>query len=229
MIKAQENNLNRETLKTFDKIIGLENTKLYNGKRYYNIYKSTEDNHNFFSSPNFLKGDVYYDGEAFLDVDLKYDVFNDQLIFQPEGEKGFINVELIQEKVANFQFQDHYFINTKNINENKELVSGYLEIIYTTSTLKLYAKRKKTVSERIRRNKLYYLFTKNPTYYLSYNGNLNEINSAKSFRKIFPELAKELKNEAKENKKRFRDNDEGLYKFLTQWLDFKISTNSTNK
>lgn len=227
-IHAQQTSTESENLQTFDKIIGLENTKLYNGKRYYNIYKSSEDNHNLFTSPNFLKGDVVYDGASFFNINLKYNLFNDQLIFKPDGDKGFINIELIRDKVLSFKLNDHHFINSKTLKENNNLISGYLEVIYNTPSLKLYAKRKKTVTERIRQNKLVYLFTNEPIFYLLHNGKLSEIKSTKSFKKIFPNYNKELKTEIKDNKKRFEKDEEGLFLFLTQWLDFKLNTKSIN-
>lgn len=215
-------------LQTFDKIIGLENTKLYNGKRYYNIYKATDNNHNFFTASNFIKGDIIYDGSPFYNTNLKYDIFNDQLIFKPNGDKGFINIELIQDKVLSFSFKNHHFVNSNTITENKGLITGYVEVIYKTASLTLYAKRKKTVTERIRGNKLVYLFSNEPSFYLSHAGILSEIKSSKSFKKIFPDLSKDLKSEIKDTKKRFEKDDEGLFLFLTQWLDFKLKTNSTN-
>ena len=225
-ISAQQTSSESEMLQTFDNIIGLENTKLYNGKRYYNIYKATEGNHNFFTAPNFIKGSVNYDDAVFYNTNLKYDTFNDQLIFKPNGDKGFINIELIQDKVLEFNFKNHHFINSNTIVENKSLVSGYVEVIYKTATLSLYAKRKKTVTERIRGNKLIYLFSNEPSFYLSYAGSLNEIKSNNSFKKIFPNLSKDLKTEIKDNKDRFEKNDESFFLFLTQWLDFKLQTNS---
>lgn len=227
-IQAQQTSIESEMLQSFDKIIGLENTKLYNGKRYYNIYKASEENHNFFTAPNFIKGNVVYNGDSFFNVNLKYDLFNDALIFKPDGDKGFINIELIQDKVLSFKLNKHHFINSKTLEENNNLVSGYLEVIYNTSTLKLFSKRKKTVTERIKQDKLVYLFSNEPSFYLSHAGVLTEIKSSKSFKKLFTNFSKELKTEIKENKKRFEKDDEGLFLFLTQWLDFKLNTNSTN-
>lgn len=227
IVIAQQNNTKVKSLETFDEIIGLENQKLYNGLRYYNLYKVSDENHNFFSAPNFIKGDVTYDGDTFYNVDLKYDLFNDELIFQPNGTKAFINVELIKDKVLKFNFSDHQFIKSKNIIGNNDLVSGYIEIVYDTSNLKLYVKRKKTITERIRQNKLVYLFSNEPSFFLYYAGKLNEIKSTNSFKKIFPIFSKELKIEIKENKKSFDKNEEGFLLFLTKWLDFKLKTNSS--
>lgn len=227
-INAQQTSDTNEMLQSFDKIIGLENTKLYNGKRYYSIYKTTEDNHNFFTSPNFIKGDVTYDGDSFFNVNLKYDAYNDQVIFKPNGDKGFINIELIPNKVSKFKFENHHFINSKDLKENNNLVNGYLEYIYSTPTLKLFAKRKKRVTERIRQNKLVYLFSNEPSFFLSHKGVLSEIKSTKTLKKIFPNFTNELKTEIKDNKRRFEKDDEGFLLFLTQWLDFKLNTKSTN-
>lgn len=227
-ISAQETLSKPEMLQTFDKIIGLENTKIYNGKRYYNIYKVTKDNHNFFTAPDFIKGNVVYDGASFFNTNLKYDTFNDKLIFEPNGDKAFINIELIKDKVESFSFNTHHFVNSKSIIENKDLVNGYLEVLHQTQTLTLYAKRKKTVTERIRGNSLVHLFSNEPSFYIRHADTFSKIKSSKSFRKLFPNFNKELKTEIRENNNRFKKDDEALFLFLTQWLDFKLQTNSSN-
>ncbi|WP_044398026.1 hypothetical protein [Lacinutrix sp. Hel_I_90] len=224
--KAQENN--KENLEIFDKIIGPENTKLYNGKRYYNLYKSTLNNHNFFKQPNYQKGDVFYDGQYFINVDLKYDLFVDKLIFKPVGEKSYLNIELIKNKIDSFSFQNHKFINSAILQENEDFLSGFLEVIYTSPLMQLYAKRRKTVSERIKQTRLTYTFYTEDLYFLSYNSILYEINSSKDFGKIFLTLRKEIKKTSKENKERFRNNDEDLYLYLITFINFRLNTNKAN-
>lgn len=223
---AQDNN--KESLEIFDQIIGLENTKLYNGKRYYNLYKSTLGNHNFFAQPNYQKGHVYYDGQNFTNIDLKYDVFNDKLIYKPNGEKSFLNIELIENKVDSFSFHQNKFINASLIKGHTGMVSGLVEVIYNVPLIKLYAKRKKTVAERIKQNQLTYTFYEADSYYLSYNNSLYEIDSSKDLRKLFPKLNKAIKKQAKENKKRFHDDTEGLYLHLINYINFELNTNNAN-
>jgi hypothetical protein len=224
--KAQENK--KENLEIFDEIIGPENTKLYNGKRYYNIYKSTLDNHNFFKQPNYHKGNVFYDGQYFINVDLKYDVFTDKLIYKPTGEKSFLNIELIENKIDSFSFYKHKFINSAVLEQNKGLVSGLLEVIYTSPTIKLYAKRRKTVTERIKQTQLTHIFYKADRYYLLYNNVLYEIDASKDLRKIFLSLSKDIKKGAKANKRKFKNDDEGLYLYLINLINFKLNTNNPN-
>jgi len=219
---AQKNDILNDAYLIFDNIVGQEKTKLYNGKRYYNIYKSTKNNHNFFNTPDYVKGNVVYDGDPFFNVDLKYDLLNDQLIFRPSEEKSFVNTELIKDKVLKFSFNDHQFINAKSL-KNNSLVSGFLEVIYSSSRFNIYAKRKKTVTERIINSKLTYLFSNEPSFYIIYKEQLTKIDSKKTFRKIFNTYSKELKTEINKNKKRFNKNNEGLYLYLAQWIDFKLN------
>lgn len=215
-------------LQTVDKIIGLENTKLYNGKRYFNTYKATENNHNFYKTPNSIKGNVVYNDAKFYNVNLKYDLFLDQLIFEPIGERRFINIELIRDKVSSFKLNNNNFINSKFIKANNNTTTGYLEIIQTSPSLVLYAKRKKFVSSKIKNNSVLYLFSEKSLFYLSYNNEFKEIQNTKSFRKLFVDYDDELKEIIKENKSRFKKDREGFYKFLAQWIVFKQNTNSTN-
>ncbi len=223
---AQQTKSAPEMLETFDAIIGLENTKLYNGKRHYNTYKVTKENHNFFTSPIFIKGNVNYNEATFYNVNLKYDIFKDQLIFKPNKTNAYINIELIQDKVTSFELEDHNFVNSNTIIENQDIVTGYLEVIYKTNTLTFYAKRKKMVKERVKGNKLIYLFNDDPSYYLYYAHTFSEIKSSNSFKKLLPTLSKDLKIEIKESKNRFET--EGLLTHLAKWADLKLQTKSTN-
>jgi len=65
---SQDVNKTKENI--YDNIVGLENTGLFNGKRYYNAYKATPDNNNFFFSPYFVKGVVVYDNQVYTHIDM---------------------------------------------------------------------------------------------------------------------------------------------------------------
>ncbi|WP_299385870.1 hypothetical protein [uncultured Lacinutrix sp.] len=228
LISAQQTQSEAEMLHTFDNTIGIENTKLYNGKRYFSVYKYTEDNHNFHKTAYPIKGEVTYDNASFYNVNLKYDILDDNLIFEPNGHRSYINIELVKDKVSGFKINNQTFINSQLITENNKQVTGYLEVVYESATITMYAKRKKTATKKIKKNRVYHLYSNKPDYYISYNGAFNEIKSTNSFKKLFLNHEEDLKKIIKKNKERFRKDEEGFYLFLAEWMDFKLKNNSTN-
>lgn len=224
---AQEVNTKSEDLTFFDNLVGLESTKLYNGNRYYDLYKVSEDNHNFFNSPEYVKGNVIYDNESFYNIDLKYDALKDVLVSKLDDEKSFVNLELIKQKVKQFTINNHHFINVDYILKSKDL-SGFAEQIIANDNFTFLIKRKKEVRERIKGDKLVYIFYETNLYFLYLKGKVYKIKSYKSLRKHFPDYEDAINVYYESNKLLAKSN---TYKFmvgLSKRLDETI-TNTTLK
>ena len=224
---AQEDNSKSNNLTFFDSLVGLESTKLYNGNRYYDVYKISEDNHNFFNSPEYVKGGVVYDNESFYNIDLKYDALKDVLVSRLDDEKSFVNLELIKENVKQFTINAHLFINVDLIFKSKDL-SGFAELITANDNFTFLIKRKKEVRERIKGDKLIYLFYETNTYFLYLKGEVHKIKSYKSLRKHFPNYEKAINTYYESNKLLAKSNTYEFMVGLSKRLDETI-TNTTLK
>lgn len=226
-ISAQQTTSKRESLIFFDNLTGIENTKLYNGNRYYNTYKISETNHNFFYAPEYVKGDVVYDNEFFYNIDLKYDALKDVLVSKLDDKKSFVNLELIKQKVKSFTINNHKFINVDLIINSKEL-NGFAELITSSKNYTFFVKRKKEVRERIKGNKVVHLFYETNTYFLYSKGEVHKIKSYKSLRKQFPDYETAINTYYKSNRLLVKNNE---YQFMTglfKRLDETI-TNTSQK
>lgn len=179
-----------ENVSSFDKIIGIENTVLYNGKVYTNPYIISNEQHNFYNQPNYNLGTVRYDSQNFYSINLKYDIIEDKLIFQPSGDKNYLNIELLKSKVENFTIGEKLFINTQFLDlekQSKNIELGFVEVQYQSNQLKFLIKHSKNSKEIIDNNRLKTVFKKYTEYYLYYNKSILEITSISQLKKLWPE------------------------------------------
>lgn len=209
----------------FDNIIGLENTNLFNGKRYYNAYKTTPDNTNFFVFTDFSNESIVYDNQPYYNINLKYDITTDQLITKLNGDKSYINIELIKNKVKNFTINKHNFINSKSLLSDTVSDLGFLELVYTSTNYKFLIKRIKKVSKKLNNRKYVFTFKSDDVYYLFYENKIYEISSYRELRNILPDLKKEINDFYKSNKRLLKDNEEVFFVNLLKHLEF----NTLNK
>ncbi len=222
---AQELNTKSEKLTFFDSLVGLQSTKLYNGNRYYDLYKISEDNHNFFNSPEYVKGDLIYDNEPFYNIDIKYDAFKDVLVSKLNDEKSFVNLELIKQKVKQFTINTHHFINVDYILKSKDL-SGFAEQIIANNNFTFLIKRKKEVRERIKGEKLVYIFYETNLYFLYLKGKVYKIKSYKSLRKRFPDYEDAINVYYESNRLLAKSNTYEFMVGLSKRLDETITNSS---
>lgn len=73
--------------KELDKVYGVDQT-LCNGKKYTYTVPASTKGHQFIISPDFIGGTVTLKGRCFTDLNLNYDVVNQQLLLQYQDDKG---------------------------------------------------------------------------------------------------------------------------------------------
>lgn len=220
-IFSQEVTTNKDNSIIFDNIVGLENTNIFNGKRYYNAYRTTANNTNFFKFTDYIKGNVIYNNQPFFDLDLKYDVTTDQLITKLTGDKGYINIELVKNKVNRFQIDKHHFINSKFLLKDSAIDLGFLELVHTSENYTFLIKRDKKVSKKLDNRQYVFTFKSDDVYYFFFEDKLYEISSYKELRKIIPDLKKDIDGFYRNNKKLLKSDEELFFVNLLKQLEYK--------
>ena len=107
-------NRDKKTLKRYDQIVGEKNIGLNNGILDLNRYeKNIVDNQNKFYKKNnsYQMGNVFYDGQAYYNKQLRYDLFNDVLLYNPPDAASFIGIDLIKKRVNHFELNGNLFVN----------------------------------------------------------------------------------------------------------------------
>lgn len=166
-----------------------ENQVLYNGKIWRNLYYQVHENQ-FLFSEEFLSGSLTISGKVFNNIDLKYDIFKDELLTPVEnGMILQLNKEMVDSFSLNFQNKTYRFIRMKEDSGT----GGYFNILYKGKSalyLKYYKKIDRLAVEG-QYDKFYQfskLFFVNDNAFFQINGKkdlLNAIDNQKDLVKVF--------------------------------------------
>lgn len=193
----------------FDSIVGAANTGLYNGKRYIDRFRSSEENHRFFKDYNFVQGYVLYNGQPYFNVNLKYDLFENLLIAKLKGNKNFFNMVFISNDVKEFNIYDTHFVNILNYS-NDGKTQGFAELLYESDKLVLLKKYGKDKKDKLKRQMVVHEFSLVTSYLVSNGDNLTVIKSKKDFKAIFPNKIDSIYAYYKDNKS-IQENNPDLF------------------
>ncbi|WP_300569906.1 hypothetical protein [Flavobacterium sp.] len=221
-IKAQ-NNKDEVLYNWFDHQLGGENLAVNNGTLHLNYDRTVDNEHRYFNSNKFSKGQVTYDGQTYSDVNLKYDILKDVLVLNPTGENENLGVELIKENVADFKINGRKFIN---FNLKKILPvdysEGYYEEAINGNKFIFYIKHNKKSIQIIRNEFALMSYDIRDEFVVYSKNTFTKINSKRDIIKLFPNYKDKIndfylmnKKVAKEDKAQFMEN---LMKHINQLL-----------
>jgi len=93
---------------SFSNNVPFDSLSLYNGRRFYG-YPIYIEGHAFYRSTGSTRGSVLYDNTWFHNVELMYDIYQDQLIVKhpPPFE---LNVVIFKERIPEFKIGDDVFV-----------------------------------------------------------------------------------------------------------------------
>ena len=213
-LSAQETT-NSTYLNWFDNKVGIENTALYEGIVYREAYRTINEKVKFFKSAQWYNGSVVYSGQEFYNVQLKYDVYGDQLILKQLDRLGGGALILFKSKVSSFKIEDSEFVHLKGAAANTE-IDGFYELLWTDTNIRLLAKHQKNDFVRKDRSAAYYEFVDEKKQYLiELDGAFYPANKKKEITDLFIELKKEVDNFYQKNKRlRSRDGDAFMISLL---------------
>lgn len=104
---------------------------IVNGRAYYSPYAGAKG-HPFFLENSWQKGTVIKGGNQFYDLELKYDIYQDALVYRYNIFSGSVKeVVLKKQDVSSFTIGNTAFINIKQgIYEVNPKLTGYYQLIY---------------------------------------------------------------------------------------------------
>jgi hypothetical protein len=101
---------------------------LLNGRLWWNKYSKAVGDQ-FFLSGSFLKGSVVFNGIQYTELDLKYDIANDELIFTSENHPVIcLNKEMVDSFTLEFQNRKYNAFNAGN--DTSSVLKGYVNLLY---------------------------------------------------------------------------------------------------
>lgn len=140
-LKGQQNQ-NSTYLNLFDKIVGIENTDLYDGVAYIETHRIINEKTKFFKSIDFLEGSVTYNDQPYYNMKMKYDTFEDQVIIKLEDRRGGGSLKLFKDKISDFTIDGHTFIKMEPKADYPEIL-GFYEVLFKNNSFTLLTKHEK--------------------------------------------------------------------------------------
>lgn len=177
----------------FDTIAGKENLGLNNGTLHTNPYRTIGKNNMYYLADQYTKGDVRFDSQTYYDVNLKYDIYKNELILNPYGESEHIGIILIQDKTESFSINDTRFVKIeKKDNDLPEFTTGYYEVNKFAPDFIFYIKHHKDIHKGINDDGVFYNFKENHLFFISLKNKTYQIKSKNDINKLFPEQKNQI-------------------------------------
>ena len=203
----------------FDQTVGKENLPLNNGVFYYNLYKTNNTNQYYYTN-KYLVGNIVYEDQFYNNVNLKYDIYKDILIFKPYGESENFGIELINDKVSQFSINNKKFINLSNITKDSiKGIKGYYEENFVSERISFYIKHKKGTKTFIQNQAVYNDFEVENEFLLLINNDYNQIKNKKDVVTLFTQYKNEINNFYSDNSKLQKINKTEFYEKLFRFID----------
>ena len=119
-----------------------DNQLLLNGRIWRNEY-SRASGDQFFLTNTFLKGSVTLNGQKFNNLNLKYDIINDELILSIESHPVIsMNKEMVDSFTLIFENRNYHIINAGT--DSSDVLRGYVNVLYDGTTT-MYVKYTKKI------------------------------------------------------------------------------------
>ncbi|AWX46148.1 hypothetical protein HME9304_03180 [Flagellimonas maritima] len=218
-IEAQSDIKKDDLYETFDKIVGVEVSGLYNGIQYNNEYIVLDEKHQFLETDEFLEGFIGYDGQDYYGTYMKYDLFYDEIIVRPQNSSSGLAFKIIKSLVDEFSLNSKRFINIKALNSKTNEPFGYCELLSETEFFNLYKKYKKKPAKKARSGKIFYEFNQSSTYYLKYGNEYNPVTTRNDLISIFPDYKSVIKDYYKGYRQLLKSDQDTFIKLLIARLN----------
>lgn len=200
------------TVNNFNKSIG-QQSWLYNGTSYSLYDPNIKGSAYFRDSTSTDKGSLIYYGVTYTNIPLFYDLNKDLLVsFRFDG---FSRFAFLNEKVSEFNLNDHHFINLDPDSLARRVVKpGFYDELYVNK-LQVLARREKDIEQQ----KLDMTFIYRVHYYLKKGDHYYSIDGEGDLINVLKDHKKELKQYIKDNKIKFGKDPEKALVMLATYYD----------
>jgi hypothetical protein len=175
------------------------NTHLYNGSEYID-YDHRITGNPFFGSLYFTDGSIVYDDVLYTNVKMFYDILNDDVVIKNYNDTALL---LSKEKISSFSFAGHNFIKVTADSAAPSIKSGFYDVLYNGKT-KLFAKRIKTITEKIDIQYSESFFSEHNDYYILREDTFYPVNDKGSALHVMKDRKNELTKFIHQEKLKFR-------------------------
>ena len=149
--------------------------------------------------PEWVIGSIFYDNELFENVPLMYDMIGQRVVTYFAGQ---VDLDLITEKVDWFMIGRRKFVYLGRDKNDASIDPAFYELL-DNGTVKLYARRRKRIDQKIGEKVISYDVIASNHYFLLKEGEYIAVNTKRALVGALGDKKKELKQFKKENKIHF--------------------------
>lgn len=190
---------------------------LYNGSEYVQYMHLLKEGHPYLDTSALINGSVYYDGTAYKNVPMLYDIIKDELVIQ-HFNKVFL-VQLVRSKIDSFILQTHHFLHLgKDSVTEGNIQEGFYDRLYN-GKVKLYVRRRKFIKESIRDMEVERNVYQKDQYFLYKDGVYHDVYTESSILKLLKDKKPELRQALRKQGVRFRKDRERAMKLMAEQYD----------
>lgn len=173
----------------FDSLMGIENSEMHYGAVYVEKHRSKSKKSKFFPSPYFSPGHVVIDNLPYYSFNLKYNVYEDELLMQVANKFGGKVLQLPKGKISSFTIVNHTFIKIDIPETNNEPIdSGFYEVILEKPSFTILKKYRKLLTEQLGANLIFYEFEAlDPEFVVHYNKAYHRLKKMDNVKTLFPQ------------------------------------------
>lgn len=224
--KAQAQYSEEVLTKYFDQRLGCENLEINNGTVHVNEFRVSNNKHRYYPNDIFEKGNITYNSQQYFDIAIKYDIYNDILVYKPQNS-NIISINLIKEKATSFTINNKKFVYIDHLlYPLSPIKTGYYEECVSGKSFIFYIRHHRNRREIIKGSSIYNEFDDNYEYYIKSESTFNRINSKKDILKIFPELKQKINDLYSAYDKLKKTNETAFYEKLMTYLNNTIENNT---
>ena len=179
---------------SYNNSFATKNSGLYMGSLYVRDYYRVKG-FPFFETDSLEKGEVFYNGILYKNVDLLYDLSHDNLVTKYAQD---VNLVLVREKIAYFKLRGHLFVSGSNA-----LDRGFYDVVYT-GKIEILAQRKKELVPWSKSMEFDAVFSQTNNYFIYKDSSYYKVNSKQELLDVLKDKETELKGFISKTKPDFR-------------------------
>jgi hypothetical protein len=188
---------------------------LLNGRIWQNLY-SKAFNDQYFLTKAFLKGSVTLNGRKFENLDLKYDITNDELILSIQSYPIIsMNKEMVDSFSLTFENRNYHIINAGT--DTSSVLRGYVNVLYDGPT-SLYVKYIKKIQPMAVDGR-YDLFVQDHLLYLRKGSEILPVAGKRRLLYLLEDKKKEIRNYLKSTRSKLSGKDPDTFVPLLKYYD----------
>ncbi|MEO9967440.1 MAG: hypothetical protein ABJF11_16700 [Reichenbachiella sp.] len=199
----------------YDRALGLESAKIFEGS-YYDIGSPYVEQNQYFKGGQWATGTVIFDGQKYDNVDMLYNSFQDQLVVRNIALHFSIAQPTLpnQARIDSFQIHGRRFVHLRG-EQVPASGEGFYEHLFDGESIDFFVKRIK--NEYIKSSELVY--EEEDKHFLYYNGQYIKFSGKNSIYKLNPEHKTAMKKAGQKTIIRLRLGEEDDLILLLKQFD----------